>query len=104
MAHREFIDTHGIRWEVWDVHPTHVERRRQELTSRPDGPERRHVDGGPRMEVRPEFSNGWLAFQCRGERRRLAPVPAQWSQLDDDALSALCERATPIGSPRRLLE
>ncbi|HYD51776.1 MAG TPA: hypothetical protein VEA99_04075 [Gemmatimonadaceae bacterium] len=104
MAHREFTDEQGIRWEVWDVHPTHVERRRDGIVQLGSATERRHQRSGPRMQVRQEFANGWLAFQCRGERRRLAPVPPDWAELDERELASLCSRATPIGSPRRLVE
>ena len=104
MAYREFTDEHGIPWEVWDVRPTHVERRRKELGGPRGRGERRRSEAGPRMEVRREFTDGWLAFQCRHGRRRLAPVPPGWEQLDDRGLAALCAQATPTGSPRRLVE
>jgi hypothetical protein len=104
MAHREFTDEHGVRWEVWDVRPTHVERRRQQLASPLARGERRRAEAGPRMKVRDEFVQGWLAFQCRASRRRLAPVPPGWEELDEAALASLCARATPIGAPRRLAE
>lgn len=104
MAYREFRDESGVDWQVWDVHPTHVERRIRRSGEVDPGSERRHHLSGPRMEVRPEFANGWLAFQCRGERRRLAPMPEGWDQLDDAELARLCERAKRIGMPRRLIE
>lgn len=105
MAYREFTDADGVRWEVWDVHPTYVERRLGRA-GEGDAPEaeRRVADQGPRMQVRPEFAHGWIAFQSRHERRRLAPAPAGWSELDDAALARLCAQATRIGQPRRLVE
>ena len=59
---------------------------------------------GPRVQVRPEFLGGWLAFQSRSERRRLAPTPAGWETLDDEQLAELCAQAAPVGTPRRLVE
>lgn len=105
MAYREFVDADGVRWEAWDVHPTHVERRlaRGAEQEAPDT-ERRVADQGARMQVRPEFAHGWLAFQARHERRRMAPAPPGWHELDDEALAELCARAERIGQPRRLVE
>ena len=71
MTHREFV-LHGERWEVWEVRPG--ER------------------GEPR-DVRPELTGGWLAFGSSTETRRLAPIPAGWTELPTDALGELCERA-----------
>lgn len=108
MAYRDFVDEHGTAWEAWDVHPTHVERRLERSGARgaAGGPvvERRTTESGARMQVRPEYTQGWLAFQSRHERRRLAPVPPDWAELDDAGLSRLLDRATPIGPGRRLVE
>lgn len=104
MAYREFVDPDGVSWEAWDVHPTHVERRLSREGEWTSDAERRVEEHGPRMQVRPEYTHGWLAFQSRHERRRLAPVPADWHELDDAGLAALCARASRIGQPRRLVE
>ena len=48
MAYREFTDEHGIPWEVWDVRPTHVERRREELGGPRGRGERRRSESGLR--------------------------------------------------------
>jgi hypothetical protein len=69
VAHRVFY-RHGRRWEVWEVHPR-------------EG--RRSVD--------PELIEGWLTFESMLEKRRLAPIPPEWEELDDEALAALCESA-----------
>jgi hypothetical protein len=103
MAYREFVDEHGVAWEAWDVYPMQAERRNRNSAWRAQE-ERRRRDGGPRAQVREEYAQGWLAFQCRGERRRLTPIPEGWDDLDTGELVALCARATPIGSPRRLVE
>jgi hypothetical protein len=54
--------------------------------------------------VSPEFAEGWLAFQAGQERRRLAPVPLGWEQLDESALEQLCQAAMPVGRSRRPLQ
>lgn len=71
MSFREFTDTAGIRWQVWATTPS-------------------------RGNVRPQFAAGWLAFECVAERRRLAPIPPEWTEVDDDALCALLARAAPM--------
>ena len=70
MAHREFLDPQGRRWEVWEVHPR--------VGTRP---------------VLPELVEGWLAFESSWEKRRLAPIPAGWLDLPADALHKLSQRA-----------
>ena len=68
MAHRVF-HRGGQRWEVWEVH-----RR-----------EGRSVD--------PELTEGWLTFESALEKRRLAPIPEGWDELDEEALARLCDGA-----------
>jgi hypothetical protein len=100
--HRELVDADGVRWEVWEVQPTLSERRR--LAER-----RRKARGEPGRRNawtnRPTFPramrHGWLAFQCPHERRRIAPVPDDWEELDDPALRALLRQARPTSLPRR---
>ena len=72
MAHREFFDSRGQRWEVWEV--------------------RLGQHGEPRT-VKAELAEGWLAFESPAEKRRLAPVPVGWTELPADVLIELCERA-----------
>ena len=96
MSHRTFVDDKGRSWEVWEVHPEIVERRLNEDRRRaPRGtPDRRqHVD--IRFRMAPELRHGWLAFQCGVERRRLAPIPAEWSTLSDADLARLARSAAP---------
>ena len=90
MAHREFTDQSGVTWQVWDVIPTLLDSRRP--------------SAAPRARVRPAFLNGWLAFQCPSERRRLVPVPDRWQEMDDAALAGLCAQAEILGPPKRLIE
>lgn len=72
-AHRVFRDSQGVTWSVWAV--------------RPSG------QGGVRAELRGTFAQGWLAFVCEDEKRRLSPVPDEWATLDDGALESLCVQA-----------
>lgn len=71
--HRSFRDSRGVVWSVWAVHPQ---------------PAR-----GGRAGLRGSFVQGWLAFVCEAEKRRLSPVPDDWTTLDEAALEQLCAAA-----------
>jgi hypothetical protein len=107
MPHRQFIDSKRTSWEVWDVEPTEAERRRGANDRRRSGRqsvERRKSEGRSRVRIKPDLTNGWLAFQSKHDRRRLAPIPIGWEAMDASALEQLCEQATSVGKPRRLLD
>jgi len=96
MAHREFIDTDGRRWEVWDVHPSSVERRMNEqLRDSPsiDTPDRRRRHAA-RFNLPETLRHGWLAFQSGQESRRLSPIPPNWMDLPDRELVRLKSQST----------
>ena len=107
MSLREFADDDGRLWTVWDVFPTLVERRHQNV-----GPpigireRRRFVEARTRVSVR--MAGGWLAFEASdGERRRLAPIPEApngWSTVSDSELRAWCAQAEAARRVRRLTE
>jgi hypothetical protein len=105
MPHRTFRDPRGQQWEAWEVHPSAIERR---LADDRRGGERKAAGRRHRRETRivvdPQLAAGWVAFQSREERRRLAPIPTGWDQLPDADLIRLAERAESLGKPRRLLE
>ena len=94
-------DEHGVFWTVWEVVPQMSERRRRRLGP-PGGKERRVLQVGPFAAIRADFAEGWLTFESRGERRRLAPPPKDWEHFPDGRLAELCARAEPAGRPRRL--
>ena len=79
MAYREFNDANGVEWEVWEVLPTS-------------------------SVAAPDLNGGWLAFQTRTERRRLAPVPTGWQTLPREGLQQLLARAVATTTPRRALD
>ena len=116
MGHRSFTDTAGVVWNVWDVLPQWTERRsgerrRSDPNDAVDPPvlERRgkgnrragSADTGARVRIASGLSRGWLAFEADGDKRRLAPIPAGWEDLDESQLAELCRRATPITSRPR---
>ena len=91
-----FTDTDGTRWEVWEAHPTLMERRaRQER--------RAAARGVPDRRVRsvPGFSRGWLVFRSDAGRRRLRMIPDGWQSAGEEGLRALLEKASrPSGALR----
>jgi hypothetical protein len=82
MGYREFMDSLGMMWKVWNTVP---------------------LAGAV---LHGELKEGWLTFESMGSRlRRLAPVPSDWEQLSTEQLEQLCaqasevRRATPVTTP-----
>jgi hypothetical protein len=78
---REYKDTAGTIWRVWDVYPS--------------------GRGGSASAPHHSFVDGWLCFESATEKRRLAPIPPDWELCDCARLQDLCGRAghvTPTGS------
>lgn len=112
MAHRSFTDARGRFWEVWEVRPGVAligaatdQRRREGDRRRAEGASAWIASGQPERRSRRErrvgvatpLRNGWLAFRCGDERRRLAPVPHDWEHDADARLAAYCEAAQVVG-------
>ncbi|CAN5686356.1 hypothetical protein BH23GEM1_BH23GEM1_12140 [soil metagenome] len=105
MPYRTFADEEGKDWEVWDVRPGRVERRgtdrRDEQSAPWTGVERRmKPDRRQRVESRltiaQPLAEGWLVFRSGEEKRRLAPIPANWESSPWRELRDLCARADVI--------
>jgi hypothetical protein len=79
MAVREFTDSRGVEWRVWDVTPAHMH------------PITRGED------YMADLQDGWLAFEAGREKRRLeAPYPADWMTAPLPVLEELCRRASVV--------
>lgn len=79
---RSFTDAAGVEWIVYLTIPSNTsERRGQHLAD--------------------EYRSGWLVFESAMEKRRFAPVPAEWAHLSTQALAALCDASTPQPAHRR---
>jgi hypothetical protein len=76
MSSREFVDSAGERWLVWDTRPT------------------------TRVRLNPAFEAGWLTFESGRQLRRLAPTPDGWESFPDHELERLC-RSAPVVERRR---
>jgi hypothetical protein len=73
---REFRDASGMEWRV-------------SLTPRGS-------DAVSREHFLPEaYREGWLVFESAREKRRFAPVPADWETFPVEALIELCGKASP---------
>lgn len=101
---RTFTDSTGLAWSVWAVRPgigpnasETADRRRAAAASSGPGPQ-----GERRLQVRSEFSGGWLAFHgANGARRRLMPIPERWETLADGELEQRCRDARPMPDAER---
>ena len=72
MGYAEFRDGNGRSWRVWKTRPQLAEI----------------------LSILPvDWKDGWLTFECDGERRRLAPIPDGWDHLSIKDLERLCEEA-----------
>jgi hypothetical protein len=101
---RTFVDCHDITWQVWEVRPSLIERRRlrERRAEARWGGQRRQSDGsGPLIAAQEALRDGWLAFRSDGEHRRRAPIPDGWSEMSDRELGELLEGATPCERSRR---
>lgn len=75
---REIEDEQGVRWAAFEVHPT---------------------TSTDRISVRERFRDGWLAFDSGLETRRVAPIPGDWQELEDERLLEVLRAAESV--PRR---
>ena len=104
MSHRAYTDSLGRHWDVWSVRPEYAERRRTTPgAATPVVPERR-ARNTLRVPLGKTWAEGWLVFETKGEKRRLAPVPPNWAELSDAELDRLREQAMLAATTRRLIE
>lgn len=95
-AFRQFRDSLGILWTVYDVRPSEIERRFR--ASAPPNSERRSRRDF-RVNLGPDMAGGWLAFMSEaGEARRMAPIPQGWELLSSDEIAALCISAPIVAA------
>ena len=101
MSLRAFTDSNGQQWEAYDVVPRSEERRRYdrrsgevkvEVTDERRDTDRR-VTVGRSEHITAKA--GWLCFESHDERRRLTPIPEDWTRCDEAKLEAYCREARP---------
>jgi hypothetical protein len=102
MTHRKIKDGDGKAWDVWEVYPSAVEQRMSgEHPAVPTHDGKKSERRGLRVVVPEALQQGWLAFQCDGDRRRVVPIPANWIALDDAALIAFLDSADRQGDGQK---
>lgn len=74
MGYAEFSDREGKSWRVWHTRP-------------------RLADALSKLPL--DWKNGWLTFECEGDKRRLAPVPPGWEDFSSARLDLLRRMAKP---------
>ena len=74
---REFTDSEGNDWRVWEVNPLIHDRVVR------SGIARRFL----------KVPDSWLCFQSGTDRRRLTPVPFEWETCAVDRLEYFCNQA-----------
>lgn len=101
MAHRDFTDSAGTDWLVFDVTPRADDRRKYDRRldeaasavvdhAKDRRGEGRRVTVGQRP---PRLTQGWLCFEHGDERRRLQPIPENWMRMSDAELDQLLATA-----------
>jgi hypothetical protein len=75
----------------------------RDTPKRPPGADRRKVQE-TRVLVPDGLQKGWLAFQCGNERRRIAPIPEDWTEMTTEELQELLRRSDRRSRARRLIE
>jgi hypothetical protein len=103
MAYRKFRDADGAEWEAWDVVPRLEERRHGERRARSQSTDpldrRHHMERRLLLGRRAAalgLEHGWLCFERGEEKRRLAPIPADWPRCNDARLAELCRAAEAV--------
>jgi hypothetical protein len=72
---REFTDSQGNEWRVWDVNPV------------------LHANPVHARKAFPRVPQGWLCFESAAERRRLSPIPEAWETCTESMLAEFCVAA-----------
>ena len=103
MSFRTFVDSEGNEWQAFDVVPRVDERRNydrrvseqrdeEEVEERRDSDRRLTVGGSDAIIG----AQGWLCFERGDQRRRLSPIPANWTRATDAELDAYRQAARPV--------
>jgi hypothetical protein len=78
MGLREFRDSEGVVWKVWDVTPDWLDRRTLA------------------EDYMRDWQDGWLCFESSESRRRLAKYPSKWEDANDAELERLLGQAQDV--------
>jgi hypothetical protein len=101
MGYRVFRDSQGTEWQAWDVVPQLTERREIERRVRKEPVEHadrrrepdRRVMKGRRPTLTAGLDGGWLCFENQSEKRRLTPIPKDWTRCTSEELDRYLQSA-----------
>jgi hypothetical protein len=112
MPYRTFIDSTNTEWQIWDIVPRLSERRSGEHDRRiernpiPFADRRRdtrRIAETRRAILRGTYALGWLCFESNKEKRRLSPIPDDWTICEDERLDVYVRRAETVTGVHRFL-
>ena len=115
MPYRTFIDSTGSEWQVWDIVPRLSERRTPQraerrvaivpipFADRRSGSDQRRPTQARRAVLRGSYAQGWLCFDNSREKRRLAPIPSDWTTCSEQLLEVYARHAEAVAGAQRLI-
>ena len=111
MPYRTFVDSLGTDWQVWDIVPRLSERRHpgaldrrvaiQPIRFADRRAESRRLTETRRAILRGSYAQGWLCFDSDKEKRRLTPIPEDWTTCSDDTLELYVREAEAVKGAHR---
>jgi hypothetical protein len=105
MPYRTFVDSTGTDWQVWDIVPRLNERRNSDDDRRVQETvisfadrrrEGRRLTQARRSVLRGSYAQGWLCFDNEKEKRRLCPIPRDWTTCSDELLEVYARHAERV--------
>jgi hypothetical protein len=111
MPYRTYADSTGADWQVWDIVPRLSERRNGETDRRMEAKivefverrrESRRLTETLRAVLRGTYAEGWLCFESDKEKRRLSPIPQDWTTCSDERLELYARQAERVSGPYRV--
>ena len=115
MPYRTFVDSLGTEWQVWDIIPRLSERRTEPMRERrieivpisfaDRRRDERRLTDARRAVLRGTYAQGWLCFESGGDKRRLSPIPDDWTTCSDEKLEAYGRQGERVtGGSRAVLD
>jgi hypothetical protein len=110
MPYRTFVDSMGADWQVWDIVPRLSERRnnggdrrveRRVIPFADRRQEGRRLTETRRAALRGSYAQGWLCFDSVNEKRRLTPIPHDWTTCSEESLEVYVRQAERASGPHR---
>jgi len=109
MPYRMFKDSTGMEWQVWDVVPRLNERRVVEPDRRVEitpiafadrRREERRLSTDLRTVLRGSYARGWLCFDNGNDKKRLSPIPDDWTVCDEHTMEAYLRAGDAVRTSR----